>query len=379
MEHRALGKSGLQVSVVGLGCNNFGMRVDAAQTQAVVRRALEEGVTLFDTADIYGGRGKSEELLGQALGERRKDAIVASKFGMPMGDGPYMRGGSRRYIMNAVEASLRRLGTDYIDLYQIHQPDPATPQEETLAALDSLVRAGKVRYIGCSNFAGWQLADAAWISRERGLASYISAQNLYNLLDRRVERELAPACEHYGVGILPYFPLASGFLTGKYRRGAEPPQGTRLALMRSMAGRVLTDANFATLEAPGGIRPLARTLDGRAGDELARRATTGIERDFRRDQPRAGNREREGGGMEAQPRRAGRGRQAHHAEARKAVASRGRQGRSNSIGSVFSPRNIGLSRRVRLPAVSSRMFFILSSTSSIASFPSRRASGAPRQ
>ncbi len=248
MEHRALGKSGLQVSIVGLGCNNFGMRVDAAQTRAVVQRALEEGVTLFDTADIYGGRGKSEEMLGQALGERRKDAIVASKFGMPMGDGPYMRGGSRRYVMDAVEASLRRLGTDYIDLYQIHQPDPATPQEETLEALDSLVHAGKVRYIGCSNFAGWQLADAAWISRERGLASYISAQNLYNLLDRRVERELAPACEHYGVGILPYFPLASGFLTGKYRRGAEPPQGTRLALMRSMADRVLTAGNFATLE-----------------------------------------------------------------------------------------------------------------------------------
>ncbi len=248
MEHRALGKSGLQVSVAGLGCNNFGMRVDAAQTRAVVRRALEEGVTLFDTADIYGGRGKSEEMLGQALGERRKDAIVASKFGMPMGDGPYMRGGSRRYIMDAVEASLRRLGTDYIDLYQIHQPDPATPQEETLKALDSLVRAGKVRYIGCSNFAGWQLADAAWISRERGLSSYISAQNLYNLLDRRVERELAPACAHYGVGILPYFPLASGFLTGKYRRGAEPPQGTRLALMRPMADRVLTAGNFATLE-----------------------------------------------------------------------------------------------------------------------------------
>ena len=248
MEHRALGKSGLQVSIAGLGCNNFGMRVDAAQTRAVVRRALDEGVTLFDTADIYGGRGKSEELLGQALGERRKDAIVASKFGMPMGDGPYMRGGSRRYIMDAVEASLRRLGTDYIDLYQIHQPDPATPQEETLEALDSLVRAGKVRYIGCSNFAGWQLADAAWISRQHGLASYISAQNLYNLLDRRVERELAPACKHYGVGILPYFPLASGFLTGKYRRGAEPPQGTRLALMRSMADRVLTAGNFAMLE-----------------------------------------------------------------------------------------------------------------------------------
>jgi aryl-alcohol dehydrogenase-like predicted oxidoreductase len=248
MEHRALGKSGLQVSVAGLGCNNFGIRIDAEKTRAVVGRALDEGVTLFDTADIYGGRGKSEELLGQALGERRKDVIVATKFGMPMGDGPHMCGGSRRYIINAAEASLRRLGTDYIDLYQIHQPDPATPQEETLETLDALVSSGKVRYIGCSNFSGWQLADAMWISRSGGLASYISAQNLYNLLDRRVERELAPACRHYGVGILPYFPLASGFLTGKYRRGSEPPQGTRLALMRPMADRVLTAQNFATLE-----------------------------------------------------------------------------------------------------------------------------------
>ena len=265
MEHRALGKSGLQVSLVGLGCNNFGMRIDAEQSRAVVHRALEEGVTLFDTADIYGGRGKSEEILGPALGERRKDVIVATKFGMPMGDSPYLRGGSRRYIMNALEASLRRLATDYIDLYQIHQPDPATPQEETLETLDSLVRAGKVRYIGCSNFAGWQLADAIGISRARGYTPYISAQNLYNLLDRRVERELVPACEHYGVGILPYFPLASGFLTGKYRRGAEPPQGTRLALMRSMADRVLTPANFAALE---GLAEFARAR-GHSMVELA--------------------------------------------------------------------------------------------------------------
>jgi aryl-alcohol dehydrogenase-like predicted oxidoreductase len=165
-----------------------------------------------------------------------------------MGAGPYERGGSRRYIYRAVEASLKRLGTDYIDLYQIHFPDLSTPQEETLAALDDLVRAGRVRYIGCSNFAGWQLTDAQWISRTRGLASYVSAQNLYNLLDRRIERELVPACRQFEVGVLPYFPLASGFLTGKYRRGAEPPKGTRLALMAPMAERALTEENFDRLE-----------------------------------------------------------------------------------------------------------------------------------
>jgi aryl-alcohol dehydrogenase-like predicted oxidoreductase len=248
MDYRSLGKSGLQVSLAGLGCNNFGMRCDAEQTRAVVHRALDEGITLFDTADVYGGRGASEELLGKALGERRKDAIIATKFGMPMGDGPYARGASRRWIMAAAEASLRRLGTDYIDLYQIHFPDPATPQEETLAALDALVCAGKVRYLGNSNFAGWQLADAAWISRSNGFAPYVSAQNQYNLLDRRIERELVPACRHYGVGILPYFPLASGFLTGKYRRGAEIPKGTRFGMMQRMADQILNDANFATLE-----------------------------------------------------------------------------------------------------------------------------------
>ncbi len=238
----------MQVSIAGLGCNNFGMRIDAEQTRAVVGRALDEGITLFDTADIYGGRGKSEEMLGKALGNRRHEIIVASKFGMAMGDGPYQKGGSRRYIMAAVEASLRRLGTDYIDLYQIHAPDPVTPQEETLAALDAIVRAGKVRYIGSSNFAGWQVAEAAWISRAQDLAPYISAQNQYNLLDRRVERELIPACRHFGVGILPYFPLASGFLTGKYRRGQEPPKDTRLGAMGARAGQMLSDANFAVLE-----------------------------------------------------------------------------------------------------------------------------------
>jgi aryl-alcohol dehydrogenase-like predicted oxidoreductase len=194
---------------------------DAEQTRAVVQRALDEGITLFDTADAYGNRGGSEELLGKALGKRRHEVIVASKFGMSMGDGPYLHGASRRYVMAAAEDSLRRLNTDYIDLYQLHFPNPETPQEETLEALADLVHAGKVRYLGCSNFAAWQLAEALGISRARGLPAYISAQNQYNLLDRQIERELIPAWRHFGVGILPFFPLASGFLTGKYRRGAE--------------------------------------------------------------------------------------------------------------------------------------------------------------
>jgi aryl-alcohol dehydrogenase-like predicted oxidoreductase len=248
VEYRNLGNSGLKVSVVGLGCNNFGMKCDLEQTRAVVYRALDEGVTLLDTADVYGNRGGSEDLLGKVLGNRRSDVVLASKFGMAMGDGPYLKGGSRRYIFSAVEASLRRLGTDYLDLYQIHQPDSDTPQYETLQALTDLVRAGKVRYIGSSNFSGWQSVEAEWISRTHNLARYVSAQNQYNLLDRRVERELVPACLKYGVGILPYFPLASGFLTGKYRRGAEAPKGTRLALMQRMADQVMTEANFAVLE-----------------------------------------------------------------------------------------------------------------------------------
>ena len=249
MEHRTLGRSGLQVSVVGLGCNAFGMRCDAEQTAAVVHRALDLGVTLFDTADIYGGRGGSEELLGKALGSRRADVVIATKFGGPMGEGPYARGASKRYVHAALEASQRRLGTDWIDLDQLHFPDASTPQEETLQALDEIVRSGKVRYIGCSNFAAWQLADAQWISRDCGLASYVSAQNLYNLLDRRIERELVPACAHFGVGVLPYFPLASGFLTGKYRRGSPPPEGTRLAGAGPLAERLLSEENFDQIEA----------------------------------------------------------------------------------------------------------------------------------
>jgi aryl-alcohol dehydrogenase-like predicted oxidoreductase len=247
MEYRNLGNSGLKVSLIGLGCNNFGMKCSVEETRAIVQRALDEGVTLFDTADIYGNRGTSEEFLGKALGDRRKEVLVATKFGMAMGDGPYLHGASRRYVMAAVEASLKRLGTDYIDLYQLHQPDAETPQQETLEALTDLVHAGKVRYIGSSNFAGWQVAEAACISRSEGLAPYVSAQNHYNLLERRVERELVPACRQFGVGILPYFPLASGFLTGKYRKGVEPPKGSRLTMLKRMADQWLTEENHQTV------------------------------------------------------------------------------------------------------------------------------------
>ncbi|GAB3877909.1 aldo/keto reductase [Terrabacter terrigena] len=231
MTYRQLGDSGLTVSTVGIGCNNFGRRVDQDGTNAVVRQAIESGVTLFDTADIYG-LGASEEMLGLALGSERENVVVATKFGMDMqgSNGPdWGVRGSRRYIRKAVEASLRRLGTDWIDLYQLHRPDPRTPIDETLTALDELVREGKVRYIGSSNFTGWQVVDADWTARAAGAARFVSAQNEYSLLERDVEEELVPACEHVGVGLLPFFPLASGLLTGKYRRGESAPTGTRLA------------------------------------------------------------------------------------------------------------------------------------------------------
>jgi aryl-alcohol dehydrogenase-like predicted oxidoreductase len=247
MEYRQLGHSGLKVSAVGLGCNNFGRRCSEEETRAVVHKALDLGVTMFDTADIYSA-GVSEEFLGKALGARRKEIVLATKFGMPMQKGEYEGGASRRYIMLAVEASLRRLGTDYIDLYQLHFPDAKTPIEETLSALDALVRAGKVRYVGSSNYNGWQLADAAWIAKTKGFAPYVSAQNNYNLLDRRIERELMPAADHFGVGIIPYFPLASGLLTGKYKRGAPVPNDSRAAANPDAAKRMLSDENFAMVE-----------------------------------------------------------------------------------------------------------------------------------
>lgn len=264
MEYRSLGTSGLQVSVVGLGCNNFGGRNTLEQTKTIVKKALDLGVTLFDTADVYppipGLLGKSEELLGKALGRRRKEAVIATKFGMPMDDGPYMKGAARRYIMNAVEASLKRLNTDYIDLYQIHQPDPLTPLEETLGALDALVQSGKVRYIGHCNFSGWMAADAEWTARANGTERFVSAQNYYNLLRRNVEDHLVPACNRYGLGLLPFFPLASGMLTGKYTRGKAPGKSTRMANMTMLADLEMTKRNFdivEKLEAYGAKRGLS--------------------------------------------------------------------------------------------------------------------------
>ncbi len=248
MEYRRLGNSGLEVSIVGLGCNNFGMRIDQTATEAVVGQALECGINLFDTADIYGG-SKSEEFLGRALGARRHEAVIATKFAGGMGEGPMRRGTSRRYIMQAVEDSLRRLGTDYIDLYQVHFPDPSTPLEETMRTLDDLVRSGKVRYIGNSNFAGWQIASAHWIAKTEHLEPFISAQNQYSLLHRSAETEVVPACAAYGVGILPHTPLGSGLLTGKYRAGEQPPEGTRLANPSPWSQRMLTERNLQVVEA----------------------------------------------------------------------------------------------------------------------------------
>jgi aryl-alcohol dehydrogenase-like predicted oxidoreductase len=252
MIYPTLGRSGLKVSAVGLGCNNFGWRINADDTKRVVHRALDLGVTLFDTADFYG-KGQSEEFLGSALGARRKDVVVATKFGLPMGESEYSGGGSRRYIRTAVEASLKRLNTEYIDLYQLHFPDPKTPMVETLSALTDLVREGKVRYIGSSNLTGWQLVEADWLAKTERLEPFISAQNQYNLLDRNIERELIPAAEAYGVGVLPYFPLASGLLTGKYKRGSAPSEGTRLAANADGAKRLLTEKNFELTEKLAGF------------------------------------------------------------------------------------------------------------------------------
>jgi aryl-alcohol dehydrogenase-like predicted oxidoreductase len=245
MQLRRLGDSGLKVSEVGIGCNNFGGRMDEQATKAVVDAAIEHGITLFDTADVYGAT-KSEEFLGRALAGRRHQVVLATKFGM--GQAEMECGGSRRYVMSAAEASLRRLGTDYIDLYQIHRPDDETPIDETLMALDDLVRQGKVRYIGCSNFAGWQIADADWTARRDHRSRFVSAQNQYSLLERRIEAEVLPACERFGLGMLPYFPLASGLLTGKYRRNEPPPEGTRLAAAGPRANRSLNDRNFDVVE-----------------------------------------------------------------------------------------------------------------------------------
>lgn len=248
MKYQRLGNSGLEVSAVGLGTNNFGGRMDYASTEEVLKKCLDEGVNFIDTANIYGGRGKSEEFIGQALQGTRDKYLLATKFSGPMGDGPNEKGNSRKHVMAEVENSLRRLQTDYIDLYQVHFVDSETPIEETLRALDDLVRAGKVRYIGISNFAGWQVAEAVWTAIHNNLSKVISVQSQYSMLDRDVEREVLPACDAYNLSFIPYFPLASGFLTGKYRRGEAVPDGTRFAGNQRQQDRMLTDANFDMLE-----------------------------------------------------------------------------------------------------------------------------------
>jgi aryl-alcohol dehydrogenase-like predicted oxidoreductase len=249
MQFRRLGNSGLVVSVVGLGTNNLGLRIDEAATKQVVDAAFDHGITLFDTADSYG---LSEARLGALLKGRRDDVVLATKFGSDAARTGNSNGedwgarGSRRYVKRAVEASLRRLQTDWIDLYQLHKPDPATPIEETLSALDDLVHEGKVRYIGSSNFAGWQVADAEWTARTRGFERFVSAQNEYSWLKRGIEHDLVPALEQYGIGLLPYFPLSSGLLTGKYKRGEAAPADSRIAAWG--AESMLNDRNFDIIE-----------------------------------------------------------------------------------------------------------------------------------
>ena len=245
MEYRYLGRSGLQVSAIGLGTNNFGGRLDAAASAVVINHALDMGINMIDTSNSYGGT-YSEEYIGRALKGKRHQAVIATKVSSRMADGPNNAGNSRKHIMTEVENSLRRLNTDYIDLYQIHWQDANVPIEETLRALDDLVRQGKARYIGCSNFMAWQVCEAVWTSRSLGIAAFASVQPKYSLMDRAIEAELTPFCREYRMGILPYFPLENGFLTGKYKRNQSAPQGTRLA---DGDRGMFTDANFDLLEA----------------------------------------------------------------------------------------------------------------------------------
>lgn len=247
MEYRTLGNSKLTVPIIGLGCNNFGRRIDYQKTERVINEAIEEGMILFDTANVYGG-GLSEEYIGKALNGKRHRILLATKVGENLGDGPNQRGASSKHIHEQIELSLRRLRTDYVDLYQIHLPDPETPAEETMRALDSLVRQGKVRHVGCSNYSGPQITEAIEITNSLNLEPFISVQPEYNMLQREVDNDIAPTAAKLGLGILPYYPLASGFLTGKYKRGVAAPDGTRLAANRTTASSTLTDHNFNLLE-----------------------------------------------------------------------------------------------------------------------------------
>jgi aryl-alcohol dehydrogenase-like predicted oxidoreductase len=253
MKQRKLGHSGLSVSVVGLGCNNFGGRIGLEASRSVVNKAIDLGVTMFDTADVYGDHGRSETILGEALGKRRHGIVLATKFGMNMDTTGRLGGASRGYIISAVEASLKRLNTDWIDLYQLHTADPETPMDETLRALDDLIHQGKIRYAGCSNLPAWQVADAHWISKSLGINGFVSCQDEFSLLSRDVEHELVPAIQAYGMGLLPYFPLASGMLTGKYER-RKMPKGSRLATAPRLAEKYMTEKNWTIVES---LRPFA--------------------------------------------------------------------------------------------------------------------------
>ncbi len=246
MEYRRLGNSGLKVTEIGLGGNNFGWWADEQASIAVIDHALDMGINYIDTADVYD-RGHSEVFVGKVVKKKRARVIIVTKFGNPMGDAPNEKGGARHYIMKAVDASLRRLQTDYIDVYQMHRPDPATPVEETLRALDNLVRTGKVRYVGCSNFAAWQLNDALWTFRARNLGSFVTVQTRYNILERQIEAELVPCSQAHGVGVIPWGPLGGGFLTEKYRQGKKAPPDARLSEPSSLYDSVKTPANWATL------------------------------------------------------------------------------------------------------------------------------------
>jgi aryl-alcohol dehydrogenase-like predicted oxidoreductase len=254
MEYRILGRSGLRVSVVSLGGDTFGREIDEQATLNVINSAISAGINYIDTADVYGkGGGRSEEFVGKAIKGKRDKVIVATKFGVAVGEGSQQFAdkdglGSRKYIIKAVEASLKRLNTDYIDLYQFHKPDPSTPIEETLRVMDSLVKSGKVRFIGGSNLPAWELCEALWVSKAAGLSSFVSVQPRYSLIDRHCEEELAPCCRTYSVGLIPWYPLAGGFLTGKYRRGAPLPDGTRFGSNPDFYAWLLTDANFDILE-----------------------------------------------------------------------------------------------------------------------------------
>jgi aryl-alcohol dehydrogenase-like predicted oxidoreductase len=249
VEERNLGKSGLRVSLVGLGCNNFAGRIDFEATKAVVHKALDLGITLFDNADTYGDpRGGAEEYLGRILGPRRKDIVLATKFGRPMDGSGKREGASRGYIMSAVEASLKRLQTDYIDLYWQHIEDPRSPEEETMRAMDDLVRHGKVRYIACSTLLAWQVVEANWIAKSQGLAAFIACQERYSLLEREYEPNMARMVEAHCLGLIPFSPLANGLLTGKYRRNQALPTGARLTTTQRMADRYLTERNWAIVE-----------------------------------------------------------------------------------------------------------------------------------